>query len=98
MPDMREDRPLHFYVICFYIFLDGCTHFKVMQLQLNERFIIRRKLLGYSKQGGQDYRSRWDDIKMDFKLIGWEWIDRIHLAQDRNRWTVVNTVMNLWVA
>jgi len=27
--------------------------------------------------------------------IGWEGVDWIHLAQDRNqRWTVVNTVMN----
>jgi hypothetical protein len=45
----------------------------------------------------QDDRRRWDDnIKMDFKLIGWEVIDRIHQAQDRNQWrTVVNTVMNL---
>jgi hypothetical protein len=45
----------------------------------------------------QDYKHRWDDnIKLDFKLIGWEVIDRIHLAQDINHWrTVVNTVVNL---
>jgi hypothetical protein len=42
-------------------------------------------------------RRRWEDgIKMDLRGIvrGKEWI---HLAQDRDRWAVVNAVMNLWV-
>jgi hypothetical protein len=35
-------------------------------------------------------------IKMDLMEIGWEGVDWIHLAQDRDRWRdVVNTVMNL---
>jgi hypothetical protein len=44
-------------------------------------------------------RRRWEDnINMDLKEIGWEGVDWIHLAQDRDRWQdLVNTVMNLWV-
>jgi hypothetical protein len=37
-----------------------------------------------------------DNIKMDFKDIGWDGVDWIHLAQDRDRWReLVNTIMNL---
>jgi hypothetical protein len=44
-------------------------------------------------------RRRWEDgIKMDLEEIGWEGVDWIHLAQDRDRWrAVVNAVMNLRV-
>jgi hypothetical protein len=43
--------------------------------------------------------SRWEDnIKMDLKEIGWEVVDCIYLAQDRDQWrAVVNKVMNLRV-
>jgi len=35
---------------------------------------------------------------MDLREIGWEVVDWIHLAQDRDKWwVVVNMVMNLWV-
>jgi hypothetical protein len=39
---------------------------------------------------------RWvDNIKIDLREIGWEWID---LAQDRDQWrAIVNTVMNIRV-
>jgi hypothetical protein len=39
-------------------------------------------------------RRRWvDNIKIDLREIGWDWID---LAQDREQWrALVNTVMNL---
>jgi len=41
-------------------------------------------------------RRRWEDnIKMDFREVGWggDWME---LAQDRDRWrALVNTVMNL---
>jgi hypothetical protein len=44
-------------------------------------------------------RRRWvDNIKMDFTEIGWDGMDWIDLAQDRNQWrALVNTVMNLRV-
>jgi hypothetical protein len=42
---------------------------------------------------------RWvDNIKMDLKEIGLDYIDWIDLAQDRDQWrALVNTVMNLRV-
>jgi hypothetical protein len=43
-------------------------------------------------------RSRWkENIRMDLSERGWEGVDWIHGAQDRNHWwAVVNTVTNLW--
>jgi hypothetical protein len=39
-----------------------------------------------------------DNIKMDLREIGWDVMDWIDLAQDRDRWrSLVNTVMNLRV-
>jgi hypothetical protein len=45
-------------------------------------------------------RHRWiDNIRMDLREKGWEGVDWIHLAQDRDQWRdVMNTVMNLRVA
>jgi hypothetical protein len=35
---------------------------------------------------------------MDLREIGWDGVDWIDLAQDRDQWrALVNTVMNLWV-
>jgi hypothetical protein len=44
-------------------------------------------------------RRRWvDNIKMNLREIGWDGIDWIELAQDRDQCrALVNTVMNLWV-
>jgi hypothetical protein len=44
-------------------------------------------------------RRRWvDNIKMDFRKIGWDGMDWIELAQDREQWrALVHTVMNLRV-
>jgi hypothetical protein len=44
-------------------------------------------------------RRRWEDnIKMDLREIGFGDVNRIHWAQDRDRWrALVNTVMNLRV-
>jgi hypothetical protein len=44
-------------------------------------------------------RSRWvDNIKMDLIEIGWDGVDWIDLAQDRDQWRdLVNMIMNLWV-
>jgi hypothetical protein len=44
-------------------------------------------------------RNRWvANIKMDLTEIGWDGVDWIELAQDKDRWrALVNTVMNLRV-
>jgi hypothetical protein len=40
----------------------------------------------------------FDNIGMVLREIGWEGVDWIHLAQDRDQWwALVNTVINLWV-
>jgi hypothetical protein len=50
-----------------------------------------------NRQLGRHRHTLEDNIKMD-KKIGWEGVDWIHLAQDRDQqWAVVNTVMNLRV-
>jgi hypothetical protein len=39
-----------------------------------------------------------DNIKMDLREIGWDGMDWIDLAQDRDRWRAfMNMVVNLWV-
>jgi hypothetical protein len=39
-----------------------------------------------------------DNNKMDLREIGWDGMDWIELAQDRDQWrSLVNTVMNLRV-
>jgi hypothetical protein len=44
-------------------------------------------------------RRRWvDNIKMDLREIGWDGMDFIDLAEDRDQWRAhVNTVINLRV-
>jgi hypothetical protein len=44
-------------------------------------------------------RRRWvDNIKIDRRETGWDGMDWIDVAQDRDRWrALVNTVMNLRV-
>jgi hypothetical protein len=44
-------------------------------------------------------RRRWvDNIKMNLREIGWDGMDSIDLAQDRDQWrALVNKVMNLRV-
>jgi hypothetical protein len=44
-------------------------------------------------------RHRWEDnIKMDFREVGWRDMVWIDLVQDRDRWrALVNVVMNVWV-
>jgi hypothetical protein len=44
-------------------------------------------------------RHRWkDNIRMDRRETGWDILDWMYMAQDRNQWrAVVNTVMNLRV-
>jgi hypothetical protein len=61
----------------------------------------RRILVGKSegKRPLGKPRSRWaDNIKMDFREAGWNGMDWIDLAQDRDQWrALVNTVMNIRV-
>jgi hypothetical protein len=44
-------------------------------------------------------RRRWvDNIKIDLREIGWDVVDWVNLAQDRDQWkALVNTVINLLV-
>jgi hypothetical protein len=50
------------------------------------------------KRPFERHSHRWEDIRMDPREIGWEGVDWIHLAQDRDQWrAVVNMVMNLQV-
>jgi hypothetical protein len=44
-------------------------------------------------------RRRWEDnIRMDLREVGWEDVDWMHLAENRDKWrAVVSTVMNLRV-
>jgi hypothetical protein len=44
-------------------------------------------------------RRRWEDnIKIDFREVGWSGVNLIHLAQDREQWrALVNTVVALGV-
>jgi len=44
-------------------------------------------------------RSRWeDDTRINLRGTGWEGINWMHLAQDRDKWrSLVSTVMNLQV-
>jgi hypothetical protein len=44
-------------------------------------------------------RRRWvDNIKMDLRKTGWDGVDWVDLAQDRDHWrALVKTVMNLRV-
>jgi hypothetical protein len=44
-------------------------------------------------------RRRWvDNIKMELRELGWDGMDWVDLAQDRDQCrSLVNTVMNLWV-
>jgi hypothetical protein len=61
----------------------------------NEYF--KFKTTGFKVRGGATCRCE-NNIRMDFKGIGCEGVDWIHLAQARIRWgAVVNTVMNLRV-
>jgi hypothetical protein len=36
-----------------------------------------------------------DYINVDLKEVGWEGVNLIYLNQDRDKWVLVNTVMNL---
>jgi hypothetical protein len=66
--------------------------------RMGEKRNAYRILVG-KPEGRRPLRRRWvDNIKMDLREIGWDAMDWIDLAQDRDQWrTLVNTVMNLRV-
>jgi hypothetical protein len=50
------------------------------------------------KAKSKETTRRVDNIKIDYREIGWGRKDWIDLAQDRDQWrALVNTVMNLLV-
>jgi hypothetical protein len=45
---------------------------------------------------GRPRRRSVDNIKMDLREIGWDGVDWIDMAQNRDQWSaLVNTVLNL---
>jgi hypothetical protein len=47
---------------------------------------------------GRPRRRCVDNIKIDLREIGWEGVDWIDMAQDRDEWrALVNTVLNIRV-
>jgi hypothetical protein len=63
----------------------------------NARRILVGEPQGKRPLGRQ--RCRWvDNIKVYLREIGWDGMDWIYVAQDRDQWRAhVNTVINLWV-
>jgi len=69
--------------------------------RMGERRVLYRVLVGKAK-GKRSLgrpRHRWEDnIKMNLQEVGCGGVDRIELAQNRDRWwALVNAVMNLGV-
>jgi hypothetical protein len=59
-----------------------------------------RGFVGTAKGKGPPGISRFriDNVKIDIKESGWEGVDWIHLAQDRDQWqALVNIVMDLHI-
>jgi len=59
--------------------------------------VLVGKLEGRSPLGRP--RRGWvDNIRMDLQEVGCGYVDRIGLAQDRDRWRkLVSAAMNLWI-
>jgi hypothetical protein len=68
-----------------------------MAQKRNAYRILVRKLEG-KRPLDRPRRRRVDNIRIDLREIGWDGMDWIDLAQDRDQWrALVNTVMNLRV-
>jgi hypothetical protein len=47
---------------------------------------------------GRPRRRSVDIIKMDLREVGWDGVDWVNMAKDRDQWrAIVNTVLNLRV-
>jgi hypothetical protein len=72
-----------------------------LEARMGEKRNAHRILVGKpeGKRSLGRHRRRWvDNIKMDLREIGWDGMDWIDLAQDRDQWKAfVNTVINLRV-
>jgi hypothetical protein len=66
-----------------------------MQHEWCEKKILVAKAEGKRPLGRP--RRRWvDNIELDLREIGWDGMDWIYVAEDRDQWrALVNTVMNL---
>jgi hypothetical protein len=65
-------------------------------------FKIAKCILGEVRSSWNKYtvprRRQEDNIRRNLKEIGWEGVDRVDLAQDRDKWwALVNTAMNVLV-
>jgi hypothetical protein len=57
-----------------------------------------QRLFASEYNSGTPRNRRVDNIKMNLREIGWDGINWIDLAEDRDQWrALVNTVMNLRV-
>jgi hypothetical protein len=65
--------------------------------QRNAYRILVGKLEGKGSLGRP--RCRWvDNIEIDLRERGWDSMDWIDMAQDRDQWrALLSTLMNLWV-
>jgi hypothetical protein len=72
-------------------------HIARMEKKINAYRILVGKPEGKRPLGRS--RLSWvDNIKMDLNEIGWDGMDWMDMAQDRDKWRAhVNTVMYLWV-
>jgi hypothetical protein len=71
-------------------------HVARMEKMINAYILVRNPEIktSFRKPG----RRGENNITMDLRRNGWEVVDWIHLAQEREQWrAVVNTVMNLRV-
>jgi hypothetical protein len=59
--------------------------------------VLVRKSVGKGPLG-RPKRIWENNIRKDLRETGWEGVDWVHLAQDREQWQdLVNTVTNPWV-
>jgi hypothetical protein len=102
-----DKKDKHTTIFCHYILLTPytCNNIRVYKTELQELNTHTRnvyRILVGKPEGKRPLgrpRHRWvDNIKMDLRETGWDGMDWIELAQDRDQWrALVNMVMNLRV-